>query len=126
MILYEKIIVIKNRKNTAQYKSKYGSWINHWKKYTGNEPLVCSVKECPNTNLEGSHILIINSKDNNKYIVPLCHYHNEQSNELEIDTKINKLVQVNESEIINENDEIDEEIEDLDLINRTNLNIIIK
>jgi len=78
-------MIVINNNGTSDTDCKCGSWLEHWKNYSGQAiPYLCCEKSCAGTNLVGAHVQIDNSKDNNWYIVPLCKKHNASTEELEL------------------------------------------
>lgn len=72
---------VKNVNGSGRYSSPpgYTSWLDYWKKQTGQNPIYCSEKSCLNTNLVGAHVQKAYGTDNSWYIVPLCNSCNQKS-----------------------------------------------
>ncbi len=87
---------VKNINGTSQNRCSCGSWIQHWRNYSGQTATVCRAKGCSGTNLVGAHVQKEVSYDNNWYIVPFCHTHNMASGSVELVSGTN-LVSANKS-----------------------------
>jgi len=71
---------VRNINGTSQSMCKCGSWIEHWKKFSGlTTPMFCPVIGCYNYPVVGAHVQKEDASDNNWYIVPLCKEHNNQT-----------------------------------------------
>ena len=72
---------VKNVNGSGRYSSPsgYTSWLDYWKKQTGQNPTYCSRKSCLNKDLVGAHVQKAYSTDNSWYIVPLCNSCNQKS-----------------------------------------------
>lgn len=91
---------IKNINGTSDNKCKCGTWLSHWKKFSGQDaPTYCPVTNCMNKDLVGAHVQKADSIDDHWFIVPLCNAHNQLDSkiELEISSKI-KFVSANRQE----------------------------
>jgi hypothetical protein len=90
---------IRNINGTSQNTCKCGSWLNHWKKFSGQAvPSYCPAKNCPEEEMVGAHVQKDNSNDNNWYIFPLCKKHNTATGQsLEVSDTY-KLVSANVSQ----------------------------
>lgn len=89
---------VKNINGTSDTICKCGSWLNHWKKFSGqNTPLTCPVVGCKNTDLVGAHVQLDSYTDNNWYIYPLCNSHNVRGGTLDVSNSFN-LVRANKAE----------------------------
>jgi hypothetical protein len=81
----EAIMKIKNINGTSGYTCKCGSWLNHWKNYSGQSSEYCQAKDCLKKDLVGAHVQKgEGSPDQNWYIYPLCTAHNQYVGELEV------------------------------------------
>ncbi|KIX21855.1 hypothetical protein SY27_04005 [Flavobacterium sp. 316] len=88
---------VKNINGTSDNNCNCGSWLQHWKNYSGQKVNWCSeIDCCEKTDLVGAHVQKANSIDMNWYIIPLCKTHNSNSNvdEMEIMSSI-RLVLAN-------------------------------
>jgi hypothetical protein len=55
-------------------RCKCGSWLEHWKKYSGQTlPTHCPEETCTQAPEIGSHVQKKSLTDRSWYIVPLCH-----------------------------------------------------
>ena len=71
---------VKNINGTSQSSCKCGTWLNHWKRFSGaTAPTYCPVKDCLKKDLVGAHVQKDSSFDRDWYIVPLCSGHNGQT-----------------------------------------------
>jgi hypothetical protein len=75
---------VKNINGTSQNKCKCGSWLQHWRNYSGQSATICRALGCSGSPLVGAHVQKDVSYDNSWYIVPLCHSHNKISASLEL------------------------------------------
>lgn len=71
---------VNNVNGTSASNCKCGSWLEHWKKFSGqSSPAYCSEKACTKKPDVGAHVQKDNSTDKGWYIVPLCAGHNQQT-----------------------------------------------
>ena len=71
---------VSNINGTSTNTCKCGSWLNHWKKYSGSQlPAYCPESTCVNKPEVGAHVQKEGSSDRGWYIVPLCSKHNAES-----------------------------------------------
>lgn len=65
---------VKNLNGTKEMKCKCGTWLDHWKSFSGKTslPAKCANIACKGTDLVGGHVKKVNSDDNATYIVPIC------------------------------------------------------
>lgn len=88
---------VKNINGTADAYCKCGSWLKHWEKFSEQPlPSYCSERSCIKTDLVGAHVQKYASTDSSWYIVPLCNFHNNTINPIEILDHI-KLVPASKS-----------------------------
>lgn len=89
---------VKNINGTSQNTCRCGSWLEHWKKFSGQTlPTHCPESSCTQKPEVGAHIQKDGSSDDSWYIVPLCTTHNGQKGKsLEISNSV-KLVSANVS-----------------------------
>lgn len=95
-----KLLEVKSIKGTGKEKCKCGAWINHWVEFSSSKslPKICSVLDCNDKVEDGAHVIKCDSNDENQYIVPFCHQHNEIENKC-FKLKPNaELVSANESD----------------------------
>ncbi len=89
---------IKNINGTSQTTCACGSWLNHWKKFSGQSTFsYCPAGACLKTDLVGAHVQKSDSSDNKWYIYPLCNAHNQHTGVLEVSDTY-KLVSANKKE----------------------------
>jgi hypothetical protein len=70
---------VNNINGTSQSTCKCGSWLDHWRKFSGQAlPSTCSELSCVNKPDLGAHVQRDNTTDRSWYIVPLCKSHNSQ------------------------------------------------
>jgi len=70
---------VKNISGTRAGSCSCGSWLDHWKKFSG-EPLsiFCAVLDCIQKPEVGSPVQKEDADDTGRYIIPLCKAHNDQ------------------------------------------------
>lgn len=108
---------VKNLKGTSSHSCNCGTWLNHWKSFSGyyrispSEEIFCSVIGCRNKATDGGHVKKISSgiaraipESNNWYIVPLCKQCNQRTDEFDIDNNVS-LVSANIAETCGRFDE---------------------
>ncbi len=61
-----------------------GSWIEHWKKYSGQTVACCVEVSCTGKDLMGVHVQKASTEDGDWYIIPLCQAHSEIQGEIEV------------------------------------------
>ncbi len=90
---------VNNINGTSDNTCKCGSWLKHWKNFSGQAiPTYCSEKRCTQKPELGAHVQKDNSSDKSWYIIPLCKSHNgETGKSLEISDNV-KLVSANVQE----------------------------
>jgi len=67
---------VKNLNGTSDSpRCPCGTWIDHWKKYTGVPNPACFENSCGGKGEVGAHVQKT-SGDNSWYIIPLCKHHN--------------------------------------------------
>jgi hypothetical protein len=88
---------IKNINGTSDTLCKCGSWLQHWRNFSGQIISYCSVEYCINRDLVGAHVQRADSTDKSWYIVPLCQKHNQSTGELQISDTF-KFVSANKKE----------------------------
>ena len=88
-----------NINGTSDKTCKCGSWLEHWKKFSGQSlPPFCPEVTCVQKPEVGAHVQKESTTDKSWYIVPLCKTHNAKTGQsLEISDSI-KLVSANVSE----------------------------
>lgn len=78
---------VKNLNGTSDAKLPSGceSWKDFYSQRRGIWPTSCACLFCSNTATVGAHVKKVGANDDSWYIVPLCHYHNNQfGQELEV------------------------------------------
>lgn len=75
---------IKNINGTSSNICDCGSWLEHWKKFSGQSSRFCVVSGCNGLAEVGAHVQKDVSFNNNWYIVPLCKEHNKVAGSMEI------------------------------------------
>jgi hypothetical protein len=90
---------VRNINGTSQNICKCGSWIDHWKKFSGQAlPTSCPEVGCTQKPEVGAHVQKDSLFDSSWHIVPLCRTHNgETGKSLSISDSV-KLVSANVSE----------------------------
>lgn len=72
---------VKNINNTSENKCSCGSWLEHWKKFSGyTVPTYCSEVTCRNKPEVGAHVQV-EGKGSAWYIILLCSEHNAKRGE---------------------------------------------
>ena len=89
---------VKNINGTSQNDCKCGSWLEHWKIFSGQQvPKYCSKEKCTEKPTVGAHVQKDSTTDRNWYIVPLCGTHNKKATSMNISNSVT-LVSGNVSE----------------------------
>jgi hypothetical protein len=90
---------VTNINGTSDNTCKCGSWLAHWKNYSGQPlPTYCPETRCLQKPEVGAHVQKDSAVDDAWYIVPLCKTHNVQTGKsLTISDSIS-LVSANVSE----------------------------
>ena len=71
---------VSNVNGTSQSTWKCGSWLDHWRKFSGQVlPSTCPELSCVNQPEVGAHVQRDSATDRSWYIVPLCKAHNSQT-----------------------------------------------
>jgi len=73
-----------NINGTSQNQCLCGSWLQHWRNFSGQTATVCRALNCSRTDLIGAHVQKNVSYDSGWYIVPFCNYHNHFSGSVEL------------------------------------------
>ncbi len=64
---------VTNINNTSSNTCQCGSWLDHWKNYSGQSvPTYCPEEKCLSKPEVGAHVQKYGSTDRSWYIVPLC------------------------------------------------------
>lgn len=82
---------VKNINGINADKCECGSWLEHWKEFSGNVlfPRYCPVMKCSSRIEVGAHVQIEGASDKGWYIVPLCKEHGaETGSSLEISNMV--------------------------------------
>ncbi len=89
---------VKNINGTSDNTCKCGTWLDHWKKFSGQSlPSYCPESACLQKPEVGAHVQKDGSTDTSWYIVPLCKKHNgETGKSLDIGDSV-KLASANVS-----------------------------
>jgi hypothetical protein len=90
---------VRNIDGTSTRTCKCGSWLDHWKNFSGQSvPSLCPVVGCFQKPEVGAHVQRDSATDSSWYIVPLCRTHNaETGKSLDISDSV-KLVSANVSQ----------------------------
>ena len=70
---------VKNVNGTSENVCKCGSWLNHWKKFSGQSRTYCPVVSCLEKIEVGAHVQKDSTTDSSWYIIPLCKKHNAET-----------------------------------------------
>jgi len=91
-------MIVKNINGTSESTCTCGSWLNHWKAYSGQPlPTYCVERRCMKTPTLGAHVQKGSSTDRAWYIIPLCPDHNRKAESLDVSDSV-ALVPANVSE----------------------------
>lgn len=73
---------VTNINGTSFNKCSCGSWLDHWKRFSGQPlPPYCQQSTCYEKPEVGAHVQKSASTDQKWYIVPLCKTHNSKTGE---------------------------------------------
>ncbi len=90
---------VKNINGTSTNICKCGSWLDHWKKFSGESlPTYCPEVKCIQKPEVGAHVQKDSSADTNWYIIPLCRTHNGETGKSLDVSDATKLVSANVSQ----------------------------
>ncbi len=71
---------VNNINGTSQNSCSCGSWLQHWKNFSGQSvPAYCPEQKCHERPEVGAHVQKDGSSDTSWYIVPLCKTHNAET-----------------------------------------------
>jgi len=70
---------VKNINGTSASTCKCGSWLDHWKKFSGQAVTYCIVENCYERAEVGAHVQKDSTSDSSWYILPLCKKHNGET-----------------------------------------------
>ena len=87
---------VKNINGTSQARCSCGSWLQHWKNYSGQTSTICRAAGCSRSDLVGAHVQKEVNYDDKWYIVPFCKAHNMATTSVELVSGTN-LVSANKS-----------------------------
>jgi len=89
---------VKNINGTSTKTCKCGSWLDHWKNFSGlSVPTYCPEIDCRQKPEVGAHVQKDSATDSKWYIVPLCKTHNAQTGKSLYISETIKLVSANAS-----------------------------
>lgn len=90
---------VHNINGTSQRDCGCGSWLNHWKNFSGQQlSKWCSETNCIHQPEVGAHVQKDSNEDKGWYIVPLCKDHNAKTGDsIEIVSSV-RLVSANKKE----------------------------
>ncbi len=67
---------VKNINGTWGNTCRCGSWLNHWKNFSGQKlATYCSEENCFQKPEKGAHVQKSDSPERSWYIIPLCKFH---------------------------------------------------
>ncbi len=69
---------ITNINGTNGPACKCGTWLDHWKKFSGQSVTYCAVSTCVKKDIIGVHVQKDDPTDLTWYILPLCKAHSEE------------------------------------------------
>lgn len=87
---------VKNINGTSDNNCRCGSWLQHWRNYSGQTATICRAKGCSRSDIKGAHVQKDVNYDNGWYIVPFCSLHNKSTEKVELVDGTN-LVSANKS-----------------------------
>jgi hypothetical protein len=71
---------VNNINGTSSRTCNCGSWLEHWKEYSGQSlPMYCPTKDCIGKPEVGAHVQMDSSIDRRWYIIPLCNKCNRET-----------------------------------------------
>lgn len=94
---------VKNVKGTSDKSCSCGSWLNHWKKFSGKTLSSTCATGCLEDATVCAHVQKEGSSDRGIYIVPLCDEHNQETRAMEINESKTPLVSANINETCGKN-----------------------
>jgi hypothetical protein len=86
-----------NITGTADKTCTCGSWLDHWRKFSGQAGVICGVVGCNRTDMVGAHVMKVGVGDYATYIYPLCKEHNQSTETMDVWDGYN-LVSANKAE----------------------------
>ena len=90
---------VKNINGTSPKACKCGSWLDHWKNFSGQSlPTWCPADGCSQKPEVGAHVQKDSATDRSWYIVPLCKKHNAETGKSPNISDSVKLVSANVSQ----------------------------
>jgi hypothetical protein len=75
---------VRNLNGTSDNACKCGSWLQHWKNFSGQRVNHCVVNGCINPATVGGHVQKADYRDNNWYIIPICAACNQRRGDIDI------------------------------------------
>ena len=71
---------VKNINGTSDNTCKCNSWLDHWKRFSGQSvPTYCPEEKCTLKPEVGAHVQKDGYADDSWYIIPLCKTHNGET-----------------------------------------------
>jgi hypothetical protein len=70
---------VTNINGTSASKCNCDSWLDHWKRFSGQSITFCPVVGCLEKDLVGAHVQKDSATDKSWYIIPLCKKHNGET-----------------------------------------------
>lgn len=89
---------ISNINGTSGNSCTCGSWLDHWKKFSGQTAVYCPVVDCLGKDLVGAHVQSGDTSDRSWYIIPLCNRHNAEMGKSLLVSGVFKLAPANVSQ----------------------------
>jgi hypothetical protein len=75
-------IQVTNINGCRQDVCSCGSWLDHWKQFSGRDlPAYCPEEKCLEKPQVGAHVQVESDVDKNWYIIPLCRTHGGRTGE---------------------------------------------
>ena|SRR5579862_7515132 len=70
-------IRVKRSAGAPQGSCACGSWLEHWKRFSGQNISFCPVNSCLNKDLVGAFVRRSDASDDKWYVFPLCEAHSK-------------------------------------------------
>lgn len=71
-------MIVKNLNSFEEINCHCESWLDHWKKYSGQRANYCVVRGCGGRPEVGGHVQECGKTDENMYVIPLCRECNDK------------------------------------------------
>ena len=71
-------MIVKNLSSFEENRCHCESWLDHWRKYSGQRTNYCVVRKCGGKPEVGGHVQVCGTPDDNLYVLPLCRACNDK------------------------------------------------